>query len=448
VIRLTLNRAGSPRRPFCDGISRRNFLSIGSLGLAGLTLPNLLRAEQARPSATGQRSVIMVYLSGGLSHQDTFDLKPNAPAEIRGEFKPIASNVPGLQVGELLPKLSQTMHRIALLRSLVGFRDEHTSFQNLTGFPMDEAIRDRVPNVGCVVTKALGSTDPELPAYTDLFPIMQHRPYNIPGSGYLGRGADGVKVEEQTLALMKLRELAPGQLDDRRSLLHSIDQFRRDYDARAVAGMETSYERAFNILTSSKMLEALDITQEPIGLRDRYGHGSKQHIGDGAPMWNDQLLAARRLVEAGVRFVSVAYGFWDTHGNNFGHLRQHLPLFDAGISALINDIYDRGLDREVMVIVWGEFGRTPKINANGGRDHWAPVNSALIAGGGCKVGQVIGSTDSLGAYALDRPIHFREVLATMYQHLGIDPTTFLRDISNRPVPVLAGQHEPIREIIA
>lgn len=394
-----------------------------------------------------QRSVIMVYLSGGLSHQDTFDLKPNAPEEIRGEFKPIASCVPGIQVGELLPKLSRTMHRIALLRSLVGFRDEHTSFQNLTGYPMDQALRERVPNVGCVVTRALGAVDPQVPAYADLFPIMQHRPYNIPGSGYLGRSADGVKVEEQTLALMKLREMAPGQLDDRRQLLSSIDQFRRDYDARAASGMETNYQRAFDILTSSRMLEALDIAREPVALRERYGQGSNQPIGDGAPMWNDQLLAARRLVEAGVRFVSVAYGFWDTHGNNFGHLRQHLPLFDTGISALINDIYDRGLDKEVMVIVWGEFGRTPKINANGGRDHWAPVNSALIAGGNSKVGQVIGSTDSLGAYALDRPIHFREVLATMYTHLGIAPDTFLRDVSNRPVPVLAGQHEPIHEVI-
>lgn len=432
---------------YCDGISRRQFLSIGSLGMAGLSLPNLLRAEQAQQKSGSHRSVIMVYLSGGLSHQDTFDLKPNAPAEIRGEFKPIDSCVPGIQVGELLPRLAQTMNRMTVLRSLVGFRDEHTSFQNLTGFPMDQAIRDRIPNVGCVITKALGSTDPELPAYTDLFPIMQHRPYNIPGSGYLGRGADGVKVEEQTLALMKLRELAPGQLDDRRGLLQSLDQFRREYDARAVAGMETSYQRAFDILTSSKMLESLDLSKEPVAVRDRYGHGSNQHIGDGAPMWNDQLLAARRLVEAGVRFVSVAYGFWDTHGNNFGHLKQHLPLFDVGISALINDIYDRGLDKDVMVIVWGEFGRTPKINANGGRDHWAPVNSALIAGGGTKVGQVIGSTDSLGAYALDRPIHFREVLATMYHHLGIVPDSFLRDLSNRPVPVLAGQHEVIKEVM-
>jgi hypothetical protein len=432
---------------FADGLSRRNVLTLGSLGLAGMSLPNLLRAESSPLGNNSPRSVIMVYLSGGLSHQDTFDLKPRAPAEIRGEFKPIDSSVPGLQVGELLPKLSKTMHRIALLRSLVGFRDEHTSFQNLTGCPMDIAIRDRVPNVGCVVTKALGAVDPQIPAYADLFPIMQHRPYNIPGSGYLGRGADGVKVEEQTLALMKLRELAPGQLDDRRQLLSSLDQFRRDYDTKAASGMETNYQRAFDILTSSKMLEALDITREPLAVRDRYGHGSNRHIGDGAPMWNDQLLAARRLVEAGVRFVSVAYGFWDTHGNNFGHLREHLPLFDAGISALIHDIYDRGLDKDVLVIVWGEFGRTPKINANGGRDHWAPVNSALLAGGNLRVGQVIGSTDSLGAYALDRPIHFREVFATMYRHLGIGPDSFLKDIAGRPVPVLAGEHEPIREVI-
>jgi hypothetical protein len=431
---------------FCDGWSRRNVLALGTMGSAGLAFPDLIRAEPASPA--GGRSVIMVYLSGGLSHQDTFDLKPSAPAEIRGEFKPIASSAAGIQVSEMLPRMARSMHRVALLRSLVGQRDEHTSFQNLTGFPMDQAIRERIPNVGCVLTKSLGSSRSPLPVYADLFPIMQHRPYNIPGSGYLGRAADGVKIEERTLSLMTLKELTSGRLDDRRQLRLAMDRFRRDVDSLAIAGMETSVERAFDVLTSRQLLDALDITKEPLAVRDRFGHGSGTHIGDGAPMWNDHLLAARRLVEAGVRFVSVAYGFWDTHGNNFGHLKHHLPLFDQGISALIDDIYERGLDKDVLVIVWGEFGRTPKINAQGGRDHWAPVNSCLMAGGNLKVGQAVGSTDSLAAFALDRPIHFREVLSTMYHHLGIDPDSFLKDVAGRPVPVLAGQHPPIREILS
>lgn len=438
-----LDILGSAHR-YCDGVTRRNLLRVGSLAFGGLALPDLLRADAA--TERRPKSVIMVYLAGGMSHHDTFDMKLAAPAEIRGDFKSIKTTVPGLEIGEMLPRMSQSMHRVALIRSLVGFRDEHSSFQNLTGFPMDQALRERIPNVGCVVTRVCGQTEPAMPAYVDLAPTMQHRPYNTPGSGYLGRSADGVKIEGKSLAVMKLEGLTVDRLDDRQKLRQSLDQFRRSVDSLSLAGMDTNYERAFNVLTSSKLLAALDITREPLALRDRYGHGSPQHLGDGAPMWNDQLLAARRLVEAGARFVSVAYGFWDTHGNNAGHLRQHLPLFDTGVSALIEDIHQRGLEKDVLVLVWGEFGRTPKINVNGGRDHWAPVNFALLSGGGLPVGQVIGSTDSLGAYALDRPIHFRDVLATLYRHLEIPADTIVNDLIGRPVAILPGGHEPIREL--
>ena len=189
------------------------------------------------------------------------------------------------------------------------------------------------------------------------------------------------------------------------------------------------------------------MTKEPVATRDRYGRGNTKHLGDGAPMWNDQLLMARRLVEAGARVVTVAYGFWDTHGGNFRHLRAHLPLFDQGISALIEDIYARGLERDTTVLVWGEFGRTPKINKDAGRDHWARVNSALFAGGGMKVGQVVGSTDSQAAEAKDDPIPYPNVLATVYHNLGIDPHGMVYDVANRPSVILPSSVYPIGKII-
>jgi hypothetical protein len=246
---------------------------------------------------------------------------------------------------------------------------------------------------------------------------------------------------------MKLRFIEAQRFANRRQLLDSFDQFRREVDSADVAGADASYQRAFDVLTSSTLIDAMDLEREDPQVLERYGRGSNKHLGDGAPMWNDQLLMARRLVEAGVRCVTVAYGFWDTHGNNFGHLRKHLPLFDQGVSALIEDIYARGLDQDVSVVVWGEFGRTPKINKDAGRDHWSRVNGALLAGGGMRTGQVIGSTDKLAGEAVARPIHYQDVLATIYDRLGIDPHTFVRDRSARPVGILPDTARPIAELL-
>ncbi|MGH7170230.1 MAG: DUF1501 domain-containing protein, partial [Gemmataceae bacterium] len=321
------------RHRYCDGLTRRSFLQVGGLAVGGLTLPNLLRAEQRAGASKSQRSVIMVYLSGGLAHQDTFDLKPKAPKEVRGEFKPIATNVPGIQIGELLPRLARCMDKLILLRSLVGLSDEHSSFQNITGFRMDESKRDGKPHFGSVIAKVQGPRDPIVPPFIDLFPIMQHKPYNSPAAGFLGRAANPVKIDGQDLATMQLQALTLDQLNDRRRLLAQVDQWKRGADGHDRTGMDTYYERAFDVLTSRKLIDALDVTREPAALRERYGRGSPKHLGDGAPMWNDQLLMARRLVEAGARCVMVAYGFWDTHGRNFQHLKRRLPLFDQGISA-------------------------------------------------------------------------------------------------------------------
>ncbi|MGQ0634545.1 MAG: DUF1501 domain-containing protein [Planctomycetaceae bacterium] len=430
----------------CAGLSRRSFLQIGSLGLGGLTLPALLRAEE-RAGSQSQKSVIMVYLCGGPAHQDLFDLKPNAPKEVRGDFHPIETNVHGMQICELLPELAAVADKYALLRSIIGMRDEHTSYQTTTGYPMEEVQRNGQPHVGSVVSLVQGNASPIVPPFVDLFPTMQHREYNSPGPGYLGPRAAGVKADGEDLASMKLRFVSPAQLSDRRRLLAALDQFRRAADGDRGRAVDSAYARAFDVLTSRRLVDALDVEQEDPAVRARYGKSSPQPLVDAAPLWNDPLLIARRLVEAGVRCVTVAYGFWDWHKKGFARLRGNLPVFDQGISALIRDLSERGLDKDVTVVIWGEFGRTPKVNQDAGRDHWPRVNSALLAGGGLRTGQVVGSTDALAAAVKERPIPFQDVLATLYHCLGIDPHEFVRDVSGRPVPILPGTAQVIRELL-
>jgi uncharacterized protein (DUF1501 family) len=275
---------------------------------------------------------------------------------------------------------------------------------------------------------------------------MQHRPYNSTGAGYLGSTFNQVRADGEDLASMKLRYVPSVQFTSRLNLLGQLDQFRRDSENRAFDAMQESYRRASEVLTSSKLVDAMNVEREDPKVRDRYGRGSSKHLGDGAPMWNDQLLTARRLVEAGVRVVTVAYGFWDTHGSNFAHMKAHLPTFDTGISALIQDLHDRGLEKDVTLVVWGEFGRTPKINANAGRDHWAPVQSVVMTGGGMPTGMIIGSTDKTAAYAEDRPVHYRDILATIYHNMGIDSSDYIRDQSDRPVRILPEDARPVREL--
>ena len=436
-----------PKSRYCDGVSRRSFLKIGGLAMGGLALPDLLRAEAVRGTGGSHKSVIMVYLSGGLAHQDTFDLKPDAPEGIRGEFRPIATRLPGVFIGELLPRIAGILDKVAVLRAVVGQVDEHSSFQSLTGFRMSQSQREGKPHFGSVVSKVQGPADPVVPPFIDLFPTMQHKPYNTPGPGHIGLSHRPARMDGDDLALLKQQSVAPERFAGRQRMLADFDHFRRDVDSAEMGGMDSFYQRAFDVLTTNKVARALDLSREDPRLRDRYGIGSPRHLGDGAPMWNDQLLIARRLVEAGARVVTVAYGFWDTHGQNFRHLKQHLPLFDPGISALVEDMYMRGLDQDVSVVVWGEFGRTPKINKEAGRDHWAPVNSALLAGGGMKVGQVIGSTDKIGGTAASHPIHYHDVLATVYHNLGIDPHGFIADKSGRPVGILPGTARPIEALI-
>jgi len=347
-----------------------------------------------------------------------------------------------------LPGLARCADKYLVLRSLIGQIDEHSSFQSVTGFPMGVSQREGKPSFGSVISKTQGQVDPAIPAFVDLFPTMQHRPYNSPNAGFLGRAASGVRVDGEGLDIMKLKAEESVRFEGRKGLLKQMDSFRTKIDQASLSGMDQNYRRAFEVLASSKLVEAVDVSRESDKLRDRYGRGSTKHLGDGAPLWNDQLLMARRLVEAGARCVTVAYGFWDTHGNNFRHMKQHLPTFDQGVSALIEDIYDRGLDKTTTVCVWGEFGRTPKINKDAGRDHWSRVNFALLAGGGMKTGQLIGTTDASASTAKDTPIHYQDVLATIYHNLGIDPHGMVMDVSGRPNPILPSTVKPIHQVYA
>ena len=436
------------RSRFCDGVSRRNFIKIGALGLGGLALPQILQAEASSGIRKSHKAIIMIYLPGGPPHQDMFDIKVDAPQEIRGEFKPISTKVPGVQICEHLPRMAGMMDRLAVIRSMVGAEDNHYDYQCMTGRLKRGEPPGGWPSIGSVVSKLQGSTNAGVPPFVGLEPVMQHRPYNASGPGFLGIGYRSFRPAGEGKSDLTLNGITVERLADRKALLASFDSFRRDVDASGMmSGLDAFNEQAFGMLTSSKLLEALDYQREPQRLIERYGKGDPKVRGDAAPRMLEQFLIARRLVEAGARVVTVAFGFWDYHSNNFKTAREDMPMLDQGVSALVQDLHDRGLEKDVSVIVWGEFGRTPTINKDGGRDHWPRVSCALLAGGGMKTGQVIGTTDRLGGEASERPVHFQEVFATLYHNMGIDVNkATVTDLSGRPHFLVDG-HQPMRELI-
>ncbi len=439
---------------YCDGVSRRGFLKIGGLAMAGgaIGLADVFRAEAKAGQAPGKRhkAVINVFLGGGPPHQDMWDLKPEAPAEIRGEFKPIDTSVAGIQVGECFPRLAGLMHKAALIRSVVGATDRHESFQCYTGWlPNDLQALGGRPCLGSAVAKLQGPVDPAVPAFVGLSPTTQHGPWGDPGKpGFLGPAFAAFRPDGPGLENMTLRGMSLEQLGDRRRLLGSFDSLRRDVDASgAIAGVDSATALAFDVLTSSRLVEALDLSKEDPRVRDRYGDGKPyQFQFDGAPTANEHFLLARRLVEAGVRCVTLTFGRWDSHSKNFDLVRDHGGKLDQGLSALVEDLDARGMLDDVTVIAWGEFGRTPRINGQAGRDHWPTVGAAWLAGGGMKPGQVIGSTNRLGEHAKDRPVHFQEILATLYHNLGLDTSSVtLADPAGRPQYLV--ERGPIRELV-
>lgn len=424
---------------YCDGVSRRSFLRIGALGLGAgaLSLADLNRLEAAAGKSSRHKAVINIFLGGGPPHQDLFDLKMEAPAEIRGEFSPISTSVPGLQICEVMPRLAKVMDRCAIIRSVVGATDRHDAFQCMTGWLVkDLATLGGRPSIGSVVARLQGPTDVSVPPFVGLAePTKEIRWSDAGKPGFLGPSFGAFKPDGEGRRNMTLSGVTLEQLQDRRQLLGGLDKLRREVNA---AGQMQAIDRftagAFDVLTSSRLADALDLSKEDPKLRERYGHGQPYNYQyDGAPTVNEHLLLARRLVEAGVRVVTLSYGRWDSHSKNFDLVRDHGTKLDQCLSALIEDLEQRRMLDDVTVIAWGEFGRTPRINNNAGRDHWPNVSCALLAGGGMKVGQVIGSTTRLGEEAKDRPVHFQEIFATLYHNLGIDTArTTLIDPAGRP----------------
>lgn len=444
---------GRPARggAFCDGISRRDFLRIGGLTLGGLSLPALLRAEAQSGSPKPHKGIINIFLPGGPPHQDMWDLKPNAPKEIRGEFSPIATNVPGIEICELFPRLAKIADRLTFIRSVVGAKDRHYSFQCVTGWHWDNQPPGGRPAIGAALSYLQGPVNPGIPAFVGLAPKMGHQLWADNGQpGFLGpahapftphgEGKDDLVLDGVTLE----------RLADRRSVLDALDRFRRGNDLHgAMDGLDAYTQQAFGILTSSKLAQALDLEQEDPALRDRYGRGTAKHRDDGGPELLDHFLLARRLIEAGVRCVSLAFSRWDWHSGNFKQARQVFPMLDQGTSALVEDLEARGMLDDVTIIVWGEMGRTPKINSSAGRDHWPQVSCALMAGGGLRNGRVIGATNRLGEVAVERPVHFQDIFATLYHAVGIDvERATLPDLQGRPQYLIdANQYGVIDELV-
>jgi hypothetical protein len=446
-----LNFYGGSDR-LCSGLSRRSFLSVGTLGfgLGGFTLSNLLRAEDVAGKKNSHKALINIFLGGGPPHQDMWEIKTEAPAEIRGEFSPIATNVPGIQICEVFSKLAQRMDKAAIIRSVVGCKDRHESYQCMSGwFPDDLRALGGRPSIGSALAKIQGPVDPAVPPFVGLAQKTSHVPWSNSGeAGFLGAAYSAFKPDGPGMDNMKLNSISMDRLKDRRRLLTSLDTMRRDIDTSGIMqGMDAFEQRALDVLTSSKLLDALDLSKEDPKIVARYGDGKPyKYQYDGAPTCNDHLLLARRLIEAGVRVVSLSYGRWDSHGANFDLVRDHGSKLDQCLSALIDDLSERGMLDDVTVIVWGEFGRTPKINNGGGRDHWAQVSCVYMAGGGMKVGQAIGATNRLGEYAVQRPVHMQEIIATLYHNLGIDVSAAtITDPTGRPQYLV--EHQPIRELI-
>jgi uncharacterized protein (DUF1501 family) len=461
--------------PGPDRMNRRSFLQIGGLAMGGLALPELLRAQTARGAREPAKGIIMVLLPGGPTHLDTFDLKPDAPAEIRGEFRPTATNVRGIELCELMPRLARVADKLTIIRSLVGFRDDHNTHWCSTGWESHPAMDASPlvpgfptgdwPSMGSVLSRALGMRVPGMPACVDLTPVDADARFILrtpPGQpGYLGVAHAGFEAQAIDRRNITLNGTDLGRLRDRRAMLASFDGYRRQVDTRGAAdGIDLFQRQAFELLTSSRLATALDLSRETERTRARYGLDRAYPDEREGKHYLDQFLLARRVIEAGARCVTLAFSRWpfgrvlrgdhnwDWHRDLFPEARKTLPLLDHGLGALIEDLAEREMLNDVAVVVWGEFGRTPRINANGGRDHWPRVCSALVAGGGLRCGQVLGSSSRWAEEPRTRPVHFREVFATLYQRLGIDvANTHFTDLSGRP-QFLVGEHRPIPELIA
>lgn len=441
----------------CDGVTRRSFLQAGVLGLGGLALPDLLRlrSEGAEAGAGMGRSVILFWLSGGPGHMETWDPKPDAPGGFRGPFGAIATSVPGVHFGELLPEQARRMDRVAILRTVNHGTGDHTKGNHwmLTGYEgpafdaPDNTIQRR-PSMGSAVARLCPPSRPGIPPYVAVPNLRGGTDNLFHYAAYLGGSSNPFVVESdpndptyrpKNLTLPDGVTLA--RLEDRRCLREAMDQLRRDADPR-LGDLDAYYGRAFEMLTGRAVSTALDISAESPALRDRYG---RHTFGQSA-------LVARRLVEAGTPFVTVNCVPWDHHGTppqlkTEEGAKKLIPPLDRAVATLIDDLIERGLYESTLVVAMGEFGRTPRMNKDAGRDHWGKTFSVLMGCGSMRMGQVIGRSSARGEYVVDRPISPQDVAATIYHHLGIDARSVtFEDRAGRPT-YLIERGEPIRELL-
>jgi hypothetical protein len=446
---LTIFDRGSVRD--CDGVTRRSFLQAGALALGGLTLGDLLRARAASPASgkLRQKSVIMVHLSGGPSHLDMFDMKPDAPREYRGEFNPIRTNVPGIELCELMPMQAKIADKFAILRGC-QLANLHTGNAFYSGYAWQESPRASVPGeaqrpaLGSVVSK-LRPSPPGVPTYVSMdnpadwerayYAGLEHEPFRV------GGGASPEAFQN----MGRCRHVSVSRLERRSDLLHEFDAFRQNLHQNAtMTGIDAYQKRAFEIVASGKVRDAFQIEKEPERIRSLYGDKADRN----GTRPGRSLLLARRLIEAGVSVVTQCFGGWDTHRENFIAMRGMLPQLDQALYGLVTDLGQRGLLSDVAILVGGEFGRTPRIGdlTPDGRGHWPEAGFLWLAGGGLKTGQIIGATDDRGEKIIGSPISIQNVLATLYHVLGIDPATTLRDYRGRPQYVLE-HRDPVAGLV-
>ncbi|MFN4260406.1 MAG: DUF1501 domain-containing protein [Gemmataceae bacterium] len=422
----------------CDGATRRDFLKVGALGLSGLMLPDLLRARAAAASAgqaTKNTSVVWLWLGGGPTHVETFDPKMSAPAEFRSVVGAVQTNVPGIEIGGVFPKMAQVADKMAFVRSFAHRNSGHGGGTHwvMTGYNFvaaDNGGQPIKPGYGSILSRFRGPTNPStgLPTYVRLGGILGD------GPAWLGASYAPFDIGGNARRNMNL-QVSADRLSDRRSLLKSFDTIDRTIDQSGLMeGLDDFESQAFDLIMS-RAREVFDVSREEPRVRDSYGPGLGQ-----------QLLTARRLCESGVGFVTIQYGGWDMHGQIANSLSRRAPELDHAVAAFLKDVSDRGLEDDILLVITGEFGRTPRINGNAGRDHWAPLSTLALAGGGLKMGQVVGESSSKAEYPKTTPIGPQDLMATVFHVLGMPQDLHYKDPSGRPVPMLDGGR-PIAELI-
>lgn len=429
------------RHRLCSGPSRRDFLRIGALAPLGLSLPQLLASEKAAAGKARAKSVILVFLGGGISHHDSFDPKPDAVEQIRGKYKSITTNVPGLNVTELLPNMAKVMDKVALVRSGSHENDHHETATNWVLSGRFGSLFGDHPAIGAVVAHETGFSG-VVPPYVAI-PKNPSFTWELGRSAWLGGRSESFKCGNPNEKDFRVRDLSqssttPQTLDRRRTLLQAFDTLQSQIHASdQIATYDEFSQKAAQMILAPQAQAAFDISKENEKLRDEYGRSE----------FGQSLLMARRLVESGVRFVTVNYGGWDMHDKIFEGLDKKLPEFDQSFARFIRDMDERGTLQDTLVVCMGEFGRTPKINDKAGRDHWGRAGSMLFAGAGVRGGNVIGATDKNGAYVTDRPVRPADVAWTIYDALGIDANRELMTPEGRPSFILT-EGAPVRELYA